>query len=556
MPVSYAPGSVSPILDGLQEADRLSRTGEPLAALSMAFSLHHAAMLAGDDRARAKCSLQVAEICFQVGRIDDGLHHARAAALLFERWGDIAAEARSRAIYAWLMIQRADANPALEEALSALDLGRRSEDPITLSFALNVVGVVYWLIKQPDKAINFLEEAVEIAEALPDGLYLGRWLTNLAGATAELGLQALARGDEEEMRRRMQEAIDIERRALGLSRSCGDVWSASIILCNLAEHLCDVGDPEAASDLLDSHDNGHTRLGDRAMVHYLFTRGVVLAALGRPGEAIGAFEASLATEKDGDIEQAVMSYRHLAAAHERVGNHRAALASYKQFHALHVKMAEEAVQRQARLAALRVENEFLRAQAAAAKTLAQGLELEKLHFMREAETLTRTVLEDSLTLLPNRRRLEAAFFELLVSGEHYAVALLDVDHFKQINDNHSHMTGDKVLRQIGGILRQCCRQDDLPARYGGEEFAVLMRAGGNLDAGKLSERIRAAIAEFDWHGTFGVPPVTVSIGAASWSEAEGPSGVLALADQRLYMAKAQGRNRIVHAGSGKVLTAP
>jgi diguanylate cyclase (GGDEF)-like protein len=556
MPISYAPGTKSQIDAGLQEAIRLSRGGEPLAALAMAFSLHQMATQAGDDRARADCSLQIAESCFQVGRIDDGLHHAAAAALLYQRWDDIAAEARARAIYAWLLIQRADSDPALEEALRALELGRRSADPVSLAFALNVTGVVYWLIKQPDKAIDFLQEAVEICEALPDDLLLGRCLTNLAGAEAELGLRAETRGDAAELRRRTQAAIAIEERALAICRGNGDAWSVSVILCNLAEHLCLIGDADAANALLDSHDPGQGSLGDRAMVHYRFTRGVVLAAQGRPEAAITEFQASLATEKDGDIEQAVMSHEHLAAAYERIGDYQAALAAYKKFHALQLRMAEEAVQRQARLAGLRAENDALRAQAAAARNLAEGLEQEKLSLMRDAESLSRTVLEDSLTLLPNRRRLEAAFFELLVSGEHYAVALLDVDHFKRINDNHSHMTGDQVLRQLGALLRQCCRQNDLPARYGGEEFAVLMRSGGNLDAGKLCERIRAAVAEFDWRGAFNIPPVTVSIGAATWSEADGPSGVLALADQRLYMAKAQGRNRTVCSQAEAALAAP
>jgi diguanylate cyclase (GGDEF)-like protein len=302
-----------------------------------------------------------------------------------------------------------------------------------------------------------------------------------------------------------------------------------------------LGDYEAAMRSLEDHDAIAGALDRRAAVHYQFTHGLVLAGLGRFDEAIARFKESLSAEQDGDIEQAVTSMLHLSKAYEAASRFAEALDAYKKYHVLQVKMAEAAVQRRARYAALRFENEKLRALAAAEQHRARHLESENFD-------LARAVLEDDLTKLSNRRHLEAALFEILVSGERYAIAMLDVDHFKQINDNFSHATGDAVLREIGALIRRCCREHDLPVRYGGEEFAILMRGADQADARKICDRVKDVIESHDWGKLMPKGGVTMSIGAASWVEASSPNNALALADKRLYRAKAEGRNRVVDAG--------
>jgi len=544
------PGTVSfnaaaGMAGGLEQVWCLSATGRVPEALALGHQLQRAATQAGDQPGRAACCRLLAFCSLQSGLIDEGLDQARTAGRLYQTLNDLAGEANARALYAWLLMQRADSDIALDEALQALALARQQPDKLTLGYALNVTGIVYWQIKQPDKALPFLEESVEIARQLHDDLHIGRFMSNLSGAQAELGLVAQERGDINGFNTWLRAAIATAEAALEIAQSMQDVWGARVLLCNLAECFCQIGDFTNAQRYLDAFAETSGPLLPREAVHHHYTRGLVFMGMGRLGEAIAAFEASLTTENDGDIEQAVMSTQQLAHALEAAGRHPEALAAFKRYHALYVRLTEQAVQRRARIAALGFENDKLRAQAAAEQRRAQILEDEKLSLLRETERLTRTVMEDGLTMLPNRRHLEDALFTALASGEHYVIGMIDVDHFKQINDSHSHLAGDEVLRQIAVILRHCCRENDLPARYGGEEFAVLLRLA-DLTAGKrICERIRAAIASHNWLGELQIPKVTVSIGIASSGEATTPNRVMELADKRLYLAKAMGRNLVV-----------
>ncbi|WP_437436411.1 diguanylate cyclase [Pseudomonas nitroreducens] len=141
---------------------------------------------------------------------------------------------------------------------------------------------------------------------------------------------------------------------------------------------------------------------------------------------------------------------------------------------------------------------------------------------------------------PRPRRSLAALEQ---SGLSYAVLLLDIDHFKRVNDSWGHDAGDEALRRVAGVLRDSSRSEDLACRSGGEEF-VLLLPGTNLEAARsIAERIRETVA-----GTLipQVGKVTVSIGVAVGDRTSLSSdAVLKQADQRLYSAKQTGRNRVV-----------
>ena len=151
---------------------------------------------------------------------------------------------------------------------------------------------------------------------------------------------------------------------------------------------------------------------------------------------------------------------------------------------------------------------------------------------------------DALSNCLNRRTFNEAVDQLghARSGEQRCTFLLiDIDHFKAINDQHGHLVGDRVITHVAAALGHELDAGTPLFRYGGEEFAVLM-AGATLDDGlSLAERLRAAIAATDFQGV----RVTVSIGVAEWRRAQGsiPSA-LAQADRALYAAKRGGRNRV------------
>ncbi|OYV36378.1 MAG: hypothetical protein B7Z80_15730 [Rhodospirillales bacterium 20-64-7] len=539
--------TASDFAEGIAQISRLSDSGQVQEALAFGRTLLCQARLLNEPAPLADCLRRLSFCSLQAGLIEDGLQQAREAGRLFQQLGDVQGEAQARACAAWLLIERAETELALSEALLALQLARASGDNAALAFALNATGIVYWLIKQPEQALIFLEQAVALARPLQALLPLGRYLTNLSGAQGELAAMARARGDMAAVRQWHDKAIASAQAALAAARGAGDLWTQRILLCNCAELRCHVEDYAGASADLAVHNALPGALDARALVQYRFTSGLVLLGLGQFDAAIAAFEASLSTEQDGDIEQAVVTLEHLARAFEAAGRYQDALTAHRRFHALYVRMAEQAVQRRASVAALGLENDQLRAQAAEEQRRAAELEAEKLRLMREAEQLSRTVMQDGLTLLANRRRLEQALQEALADGGHYVLAMLDIDNFKRINDTHSHLAGDDVLRKVASILRSHCRENDLPARYGGEEFAVLLRVADRAAGKTVCDRILDAIGTHDWRGELRIPAVTISIGMASSTEGATPRDLLAIADQRLYQAKAQGRNRVVDA---------
>jgi diguanylate cyclase len=176
---------------------------------------------------------------------------------------------------------------------------------------------------------------------------------------------------------------------------------------------------------------------------------------------------------------------------------------------------------------------------------------------REVEHLTRALeqakseaLLDPLTGLKNRRGFELAVKELGGSGGAFkgsALVLADIDHFKQINDKHGHLLGDKILRAIGQTLQANIKGRDIAARPGGDEFAVLLQQTPLAGARALAEQIRTAVAAGRIRRSDSKEQpgsVTLSIGVAAGGSDDTLESLLARADAALYAAKRAGRNRV------------
>lgn len=161
---------------------------------------------------------------------------------------------------------------------------------------------------------------------------------------------------------------------------------------------------------------------------------------------------------------------------------------------------------------------------------------------------------DSLTGTYNRgfflETLEVDFAAAIRNDHVMSLLILDIDHFKAVNDTYGHPTGDLVLTQSARLIQAALRAEDVAARYGGEEFAVLLRYTDGARALAIAERIRRTIADHDFELQSGTLRLTVSIGVATLDAATHKSAVqlIAAADQLLYRAKQQGRNQAVHAG--------
>lgn len=164
---------------------------------------------------------------------------------------------------------------------------------------------------------------------------------------------------------------------------------------------------------------------------------------------------------------------------------------------------------------------------------------------------------DALTGLPNRRafdeRIEQAHTAFTEEGTSYAVALLDVDHFKKFNDVHGHAVGDKVLEFVGEVLRRTQRGTDHVARYGGEEFVVLLERVPGHQATAVVDRQRGRIGKSSLRVDGKDLSITVSAGVAEVQPGESMKAVLERADQALYAAKEAGRDQTCFDDGAKVV---
>ena len=160
---------------------------------------------------------------------------------------------------------------------------------------------------------------------------------------------------------------------------------------------------------------------------------------------------------------------------------------------------------------------------------------------------------DPLTGLANRRNfveaIEAEYLRSRRFSSDTAVLMIDIDHFKQVNDIHGHEAGDRALVAFAATLKTIARTTDLPARLGGEEFVVLLVGTDLSGAMEIAERIRVAVTQIVVASPSGDFGFTVSVGVTTFANGDKKwSDAMARADNAMYAAKGLGRNRVVEKG--------
>jgi diguanylate cyclase (GGDEF)-like protein len=181
--------------------------------------------------------------------------------------------------------------------------------------------------------------------------------------------------------------------------------------------------------------------------------------------------------------------------------------------------------------------------------LADALQREQ----RLSAQLAELSVRDSLTGLHNRRHMDETvdqMFKYAVrSGSPLSVALIDLDDFKPINDRHTHMVGDQVLRRAAEIMAASIRGSDELVRMGGEEFVLLMPGTSPAEAVTVCERMRVALEDFDWEQIAPGVVVTASFGVATNGEVREVPELVRAADEQLLKAKRTGKNRVMCANA-------
>jgi diguanylate cyclase (GGDEF)-like protein len=468
----------------------------------------------------------------RAGQLEQAVRLNHEALALADAHGAVWQQSESRTELAYSYYGAKQLERARTLSLEAITLAQKVDDPVALGRAHNTAGIVLdGLGDQPGELRSF-EIAIASARRVGAKVDEVRYLANLADFF-------LKNGD-------YKTALANAERALPLARELKDPNSEMVALANIGlAHI----------SLL------HLELGKR------YVREAIAIDEGRgsvTGVADTLRELGTYLEKAGDVTGAVAAYhqhRRLATTLLRDDQQKAILAMQEQYDADHRNRALVLLNRENDIKAEQLRRRDLQQRLwwllAAAFLLSFAVVALLYRRVRQTNRLLSTSNEllkvqserDPLTGLANRRHFQAAMRRLAEDGKlSGTVYLIDIDHFKHINDRHGHSTGDAVLVEVAQRLRETLREHDLIVRWGGEEFLVVVQslAADQVDA--LAQRMLGVLDRVPVVAGTQRIAVTASIGFATFPI--GPAGLrvsweraINLVDTAMYLAKAHGRNR-------------
>ncbi|GAB1641279.1 diguanylate cyclase [Krasilnikovia sp. MM14-A1259] len=496
----------------------VNRTGDAETAHAAAVAYEKQALALGDEHLLMRARLWQAAMRVRTGDtagVDGPLDEVMEWAV---RHGDHLLQARTHILRATLGWISGDAARFLEHSLSGVELlddaapaVLQISHRVTLADALAYTGDMDAARLRYQRAETLARDANEWTRLV---LLLNNW------AYAEYKVGDFARAGH--VARRMVEHAGTHgiELAPAILHTIGDIQAANGEFADAEQTLqtCiaahEAGDVDEASDL----------------PYYLLSLAQVQRALGATDRAQDSLDACRALCAQSDQQGLLLRVQEeQAELHAARGDFAAAFAAQKAF---------------------RTASDGLRSPSREAQVLARHVEFETAEARTAAERFREEARRDPLTGLYNRRFVDEVLPALIAADPGLTVAITDIDHFKRINDEHSHDTGDRVLVQVAKLLRNglaMVAPDGFVARLGGEEFLLVLPATPVAVAAARLDGIRQAISMHDWQGTAGNLTVTVSVGVAGAGEASPPStsGALSTADRNLYVAKREGRNRVV-----------
>jgi diguanylate cyclase (GGDEF)-like protein len=473
--------------------------------------------------------------------------------------GDEALAMRARLLRATALIREGESEQGGRWAHQVLDWSRRNDNPFLLVRAHRVLSIFYRQIGDLSEGLTHAVHCfAELTDDEPDAIR-ARHLMTLAVALDESG-------SIEEADRRFHEA-------LALSTAGGDHELTLNILNNMAYTAFENDDEPGAVELVAHIRAVQVRAGRELSAIELDT----IARVEMMGGSYAAVEQTLGFLIDGapstveshegdalpvsllTLAEARRLDRRYAAAQEAL-DASVRLATERGLDRVRAQAREEQAALYAATGRFSEAYEEHRAFYAAATALqssqreaqARALQavFEAAEARRSSEHFREMAHRDALTGLYNRRyvneRLPALLGEAAARGTPISLAILDLDHFKRVNDTLSHSTGDTVLQHVAHLLMEAAVGPMLAARLGGEEFLLVMPGVDGREATERCERLRLRIRAHTWGPITGALAVTTSIGVTTAPPGQTtPSAVLSLADRNLYVAKREGRDRVV-----------
>lgn len=397
---------------------------------------------------------------------------------------------------------------ALEYYLKGLE-GAQSE-PFLHAMTLRNIGRSHQKLGQNDLARSYFQQSLQLSQENSDPIGISDILDNLA-------VLAMSQGQWAEAQHHLQQGLQLKQDA-------GDTRGQSETLVLLGQAYLQEGQLDVAEKLLK--------------------------------------DALVLTEQVGNKIEKYQAHQHLSNVYKAQENYKEALESYQVYSQLREAMLNETSAQH--LQSLRVQFEVSQSTREKEIFRLKNVELadknERLNKLNEAlqkadaektrllAELERQAKEDALTGLYNRRYFDDVFARAFAQAQRLAtplsVAISDIDNFKLVNDRFSHQMGDFVLRIVAKIMKETVRDIDTVARYGGEEFVVLLPAADAQQAKAVCERIRTAVEAYPWHNLNPELKVTLSMGLSDDIAVANSERMMALADDKLYKAKRNGKNQV------------
>ena len=521
----------------------------------------------GEELRRARALVLLAHNHPRLGNLQGSARCASEALALCERHHDDAVLANALSALSYTYSQLLLGRDALECGLRAQAAARRAKNRFSEAWALNRIGVAYTSLDNQRQACDTTQQALDIALSLDGAQELAFsclnnlaycWLNRVKEARRGVHAREGAAAASQILTQSVDQALALSMKATQVARESGSSFQICVAVSNLVEALLHRGEFAPAGPLLNEFEalarqHGYLSLQLQAATQ----RALILMTQGEFAPAVSNLQALLAEQREHELPPKLrrILIHALYEAHKACEQHREALSYLEQHVELERQIARDTQVLQTEVMAIRQEVDRAQAQAENAmqaaereRERARRLEQEQQQLRAQAVALDRAAHEDVLTGLNNRRHVEFAL-PLLVegarqSGQIICLAMLDVDHFKRVNDDFGHGVGDVVLQQLAQLLRSKLRGADLMARVGGEEFMFAMLGLPVEQARTICERVRVAVAAHDWHLVAPSLGVRVSIGVAFGPDGVDSRQLIDAADNALYTAKRAGRDRV------------
>ena len=523
-----------------------------------------AAQEAGDQASEAALRLCLGWQLLAAGSTGAAGDEFENAALLARSSHDFNVEGIALVQRGHLRMNRGEVALGLGDLLQAQEVFEEGKVEFQIRFNLLAIATAYRRIGDDDNAARYIDRVLSFGQAREDDLVIGSALVErglLHGRQAEYG----------------RAEADL-RKALALFQRQGNVQMTGWVHLDLAGVHNGAGRPREALGAIEAAISSFARAGAAGNPGLIdFATGLARSALGQHPAALQAFDRALPALQEADDRTAISRlYRARAVSREALGDHAGALADLREHSRLHRENHEritdqqvlalshgfDARYRELENARLRLEQQRVERLAAAerrktpwrrtsiglALVLALLLAILAVRQARQALRLRRMASTDPLTGAPNRRAIHAFGTRVLGEGNDVGatcVVVIDLDHFKQVNDRHGHAAGDQVLVRAVAAWNTVLRQGDRLGRTGGEEFIAVLPGAGEIAGSQVAERLLRATRAIKLDDLAPGLAVTASFGLACAGPGERSlDEVLARADAALYRAKANGRDRI------------